>query len=326
MISIIVPVYNGEKYLRKTIELLLSQPYKNIELILVNDGSTDSSREICEEYRNNDGRVKLINKQNEGISAARNTGLDKAHGDLISFVDQDDEIDISIYELLSEAIKSFDFAVAGKQMQLINENSDVVSCVDYNFEEKIIHKNEIIDLCFNTDRKSIALHLWNCLFKKSIIDSSKIRFNTNLRFGHEDTLFNIQYLQRCKKVHVVPGIVYRYFRRVSVSTSLKKNELYLNDFNHYVDVVVNNTAERRVDKDILYTYFLRLGVSLYNQYSTSKKDLCSICEICKHYVPGGTVSYRGLRDYKALAFYKMMQWLFDLKLYYIADLIIKRIK
>ena len=62
MISIIVPVYNGEKYLRKTIELLLSQPYKNIELILVNDGSTDSSREICEEYRNNDGRVKLINK------------------------------------------------------------------------------------------------------------------------------------------------------------------------------------------------------------------------------------------------------------------------
>ena len=99
-ISVIVPIYNVEKYLEKCLESIINQTFINLEIILINDGSTDFSGSICEKYKNKDNRIILIHKKNEGLSAARNKGLSIATGDYISFVDSDDFLDLNMYEIL----------------------------------------------------------------------------------------------------------------------------------------------------------------------------------------------------------------------------------
>ena len=105
IISIIVPVYNAEKYLSRCIDSILRQTFADFELILVNDGSSDKSKEICEKYLESDPRIKLINQENSGVSAARNTGLDNASGEYIGFVDSDDFIEKNMYEELYNILK-----------------------------------------------------------------------------------------------------------------------------------------------------------------------------------------------------------------------------
>ena len=105
LISIIVPVYNVEKYIVRCLESILSQTYKNIEVIIVNDGSVDKSGEICERYAKKDNRIKLINKSNGGLSDARNKGIDQANGIYITFVDSDDYISQNYVEILYKLIK-----------------------------------------------------------------------------------------------------------------------------------------------------------------------------------------------------------------------------
>ena len=171
-ISVIIPVYNGEKYINKTIGLILNQAYKDIELILVNDGSTDGSREICEKYAKIDSRVILINKNNAGISAARNTGLGVATGEWISFIDQDDEISIDIYiKLTAQLDFSDDMVVAGKKMLLINEEDSVLQESIYDYEDDtVVDESRKLTHLFNINRDTRLLHLWNCLYKRKIIE------------------------------------------------------------------------------------------------------------------------------------------------------------
>lgn len=268
-ISVIVPVYNGEEYLEKSIELILGQPYKNIELILVNDGSTDSSKSICERYVKADSRVILINKNNGGISAARNTGLDAATGEWVSFIDQDDEISNDIYLRLNDSIdSSIDMVVAGKKMLLIDDQSNVIQESLYNYKNEIVDdKLKELMYLFNVNRDTRLLHLWNCLYKRAVIDKFKIKFNTNLKFGHEDSLFNFEYVTKCKKIKYVDGVVYTYSRRMATSTSLKKNKDFINDFMTYCDVS-GGCLENMDNKmeSMFFTYLFRLGINLFKQY------------------------------------------------------------
>jgi len=106
-ISIIVPIYNSEKYLKRCIESILKQTYTNIELILINDGSEDKSLEICEEYKKNDERIIIVNKENEGVSVARNIGIEKATGELISFVDADDYLEATFLQELLDIMEKY---------------------------------------------------------------------------------------------------------------------------------------------------------------------------------------------------------------------------
>ena len=105
-ISIVVPIYNVEKYVKKCIESLIKQTYKNIEIILVDDGSTDSSAEIIDEYANKDSRIIAIHQKNKGVSSARNTGLKAARGEYIGFVDPDDYVDCQMYEVMVNKLQA----------------------------------------------------------------------------------------------------------------------------------------------------------------------------------------------------------------------------
>lgn len=284
MISVIVPVYNGEKYISNTIKKILEQPYSDIELILVNDGSKDDSNKICEYFRKLDSRVVLINKANAGISAARNTGIESAKGEYVSFIDQDDVIKSNIYTVLSEVIGNTDMCIAGKIMHLIDKNNNEKNCIEYRYAKKCIQNiDQIFDLAINANRDTCALHLWNCLYKRSIIIDNNIRFNHELRCGHEDSLFNAQYLAKCGKVSIVGDVVYEYFRRANQSTSLKSNSAYLNDFEvFYMEFIAAWSDLNCInEKDAkIYTFMLRLGINFYSQYGVYENEIAAIFDVC----------------------------------------------
>ncbi|HCJ56219.1 MAG TPA: hypothetical protein DHV55_01640, partial [Clostridiaceae bacterium] len=133
LISIIVPIYNAERYLVGCIESILAQTYKNIQVILVNDGSTDNSLKICNLYKSLDSRVIVIDKLNEGVSATRNLGLQVAKGDYIGFVDSDDHIEKNMYEVLLNKIKRDRSDLCAMSSYTINNytgNSNLVSNIE----------------------------------------------------------------------------------------------------------------------------------------------------------------------------------------------------
>ncbi len=122
-ISIIVPVYKVEQYLPRCLDSLLSQTYKNLEIILIDDGSTDNSPSICDAYAGKDSRIRVIHKENGGLSNARNTGLDAAEGELIGFIDSDDYIENDMYEYLLSGMRKFGFTLSAYQRQGRKDNA-----------------------------------------------------------------------------------------------------------------------------------------------------------------------------------------------------------
>ena len=197
-ITIIVPVYNTELYLNKCIDSILNQTYKNIEVICVNDGSTDKSLEILEKY--NDERLKIITIENHGVSYARNLALENVTGDYIAFVDSDDNIKETYCEdLLNNIIKNnSDLSYCGHNTKNIDGK------ILKQWTPEILQTNTPID-----DRLKITkfLVVTKKLFKTSIIKENNIRFNIELHYA-EDSLFLIQYLTHCKNVSGVDKVLY----------------------------------------------------------------------------------------------------------------------
>ncbi|WP_163400496.1 glycosyltransferase [Flavobacterium fluviatile] len=165
LISIVVPVYNVEKYLHACIDSILVQTHKNIEVILVNDGSSDRSPQICDEYEANDTRIKVIHKKNGGASSARNVGMKIAQGQYIGFVDSDDIISPVMYEVLYSQIKKYDANVAHikstSKLTNLSIKKDVI-----NSQVKIVEKNNL--LCFAFDYLGVAQ--WSGLYKRDVLD------------------------------------------------------------------------------------------------------------------------------------------------------------
>lgn len=202
LVSIIVPIYNVEKYLNCCIESIINQTYNNLEIILVNDGSTDSCAILVDEWKKKDNRIKVIHKSNEGVSKARNIGILESSGEFIMFVDPDDFLDGNFVNDMTSIMK--------------RENSDLVIC---NYR-KVNKRADIIDeiCCFSTknDRDSCIQnvmlgngYLWNKIFKRSLIVRNSLRFNQEL-IVLEDELFILNYLKYCKKVSYTDKIHYNY--------------------------------------------------------------------------------------------------------------------
>lgn len=195
-ISIIVPVYKAESTIRRCIDSIIAQTYNDWELILVDDGSPDYSGEICDSYSSD--RVHVIHTNNEGVSAARNKGLDLAHGERICFVDSDDFISPAYLEAMSHSTS--DFVAVG--FTSVNSYMPIAEKLD---KEEISNRlQELIDghnLCA----------VWSHLYSSSIIKQYNIRFDTNLRFG-EDTIFNLQYFSHCTTYETVPDVSYQYYQ------------------------------------------------------------------------------------------------------------------
>ena len=223
-ISIIVPIYKVEAYLEKCIDSLVYQTYKDLEIILVDDGSPDNCGKICDVYAKNDSRIKVIHKQNAGVAMARNDGIDAATGELISFVDSDDWLALDTYEVLYN--------------ELSEKNADCVvgGCVVvYDREGKFEYKKRASITIFEEDSvaamKRVLLGgsaVWNRLFKREIFDS--VRFPQNRI--NDDEMVALHAYSKCKKIVYLDKDTYYYrIRKNSVTTSsfsLRKVDVYYN--------------------------------------------------------------------------------------------------
>lgn len=203
MISVIVPIYNSEITIKKCIDSLLNQSNNNIEIILVNDGSTDNSRKICQEYEKNNANIILINKKNEGPGKAREVGVNHAKGYYISFVDADDYLDLHFYEILLSKLEE--------------KNADIVQCgyklVDIN--DNVIYASNLI--CKETvgeyscakeyvSQRNITNYLWNKLFKKELFNNVEFKHY----FAGEDACVLTQLYSNANKVVTIPDKLYYY--------------------------------------------------------------------------------------------------------------------
>lgn len=205
MISIIVPVYNVNKYLDKCVSSLLYQKYKNIEVILVDDGSTDGSELLCEKWKKKDNRIIVLHQKNSGVSAARNIGLKHSNGQYIGFVDADDYVSDDIYVKMIDAIKTF--KVDGAFCGYKKVYTDKIVKFKNDFHSKVIDAKNAIYECNN----GWNLTIWNKIFlrEKLIVDGKMIKFSNELYIG-EDAYWLVHVLNNCKKVACCNHIGYYY--------------------------------------------------------------------------------------------------------------------
>lgn len=199
LISIIVPTYNSENKIQKCINSILNQSFKNYELIIINDGSTDNTEQICRELSFKDKRIKLYNKENGGVSSARNYGLERCIGDYVTFIDSDDEITTNYIETLIN-YKNYDLVITS----FMNKFSEfhLKEC-QYEYKELSENLNLIINHPF------LLYCVCGKLFKGSIIKQNNILFDKNLKL-YEDTIFTLNYFLHCNNIKILSYKGYLY--------------------------------------------------------------------------------------------------------------------
>lgn len=228
-ISIIIPVYNVEKYLDQCIQSIVNQTYKNIEIILIDDGSTDNSAQICDDYARKDDRIKVVHKTNSGLSGSRNLGLTLAQGEYIMFLDSDDWIDTNTCQLAIDKIRLHDADIV---LWSYTREYDDRSINNYLFgTNEIIWDLKTIDLLYkrligptdqelkNPQNVDSLVTAWGKLYKKDILKD--IYFVDTSIIGTEDALFNIYVFNRIKKACYIPDCLSHY--RKTSSSSLTHN-------------------------------------------------------------------------------------------------------
>lgn len=224
MVSIILPIYNKEKELEQCLKSILNQTYKNIEIILVNDGSKDSSKDICERFLKKDERIKLINKKNEGVELARITGLENVNGNYITFVDPDDWIPNNAIELLIKSIKSEDADVSfGKFCRVLDKYGLIKREIKSNiYSNLVIEKNELMNKYYGSfcGWGDLPVNMCGKLYKKSLIDSVNYQ-PVGISHG-EDLCFNLQILPHANKIVSIPDTIY-FYRWGGITNNINKN-------------------------------------------------------------------------------------------------------
>lgn len=264
-ITVIVPIYNVEEYLPRCIESIVNQTYANLEIILIDDGSTDTSLEIAKKYESKDKRIKVIAKENGGASSCRNLGIELANGDYITFVDSDDSIDVNAYcELMQlKQNKETDIILFG--MRILTENNVNENIKDVAKEESF-EGEEVLNRFFCIDGKKMSTSSCNKLYKKELLKD--IRFVEN--YTGEDIYFNYQAFKKAKVIIETSAVYYNYYvRKGSVSYGkIKKNSFdCLIMWEKVSQENSNKLFEKQIIKQKVYNNFsLLLRMAIYGCY------------------------------------------------------------
>lgn len=311
-ISVIVPVYNAEKYLEQCIDSILDQTYKNLEIVLINDGSTDKSGKICDGYAKSDNRVRVLHLENGGVSNARNKGIEISTGDYITFVDADDWIDMDMYSGMLEIINE--------------EKTDVVMCSFFKtngneLNQPIIFPWESPKVFLDDEIKNLLIpsfvapiykegrkaqlnmgSIWRCLFNSETIKRKGIKFDTRIRC-QEDLVFLLQVLNKSSRV-ISLNIPYYYYR--IDAESITQN--YIKDLYTSLQLAIENISEIfhngnydfDISKQLRWRIVSKVLNSIYNTCAPkSPHNLMERIKLSKHYVKNS--SFRNnisIADYK----------------------------
>ena len=224
-ISIIIPFYNGEKYIEKCLNSLINQTYKNIKIYCIDDGSTDNSKGIIKKFMKTDNRINYFYKENGGVSSARNAGIDRTNSKWVTFVDVDDTLPKdAIKSYISNDMNKFDIIIG--KTDTIDKEDITTSRNRYEKTHEIVDKNEIYESIFyNKDfTKYTYVDLpFSKLYSTNFIKKNNINFTIGLKYG-EDVIFNIQAVCKAKKIKFVNEVVYNYYINMeSVSNTFDNN-------------------------------------------------------------------------------------------------------
>lgn len=262
-ISIIVPMYNAEKNIERCVNSILNQTYCNLEIILINDGSTDKTEEICNNLIKKDNRIKYFYKKNSGVSETRNLGLDKAKGDFISFVDSDDYIEKDMYEIMLNKIDDSEIVIC--DYFEVNDNKKCNN--NTAMKEKIFYKlDELISSIDNQEINRYINTPWNKLIKSKIIKNENIKFSSKISLG-EDLLFNLQCMKSAQKIKIINKKLYNF----SINTEglgLKKRDIkeYMSNSINFINELIYFSTNTNNLENILLNEICNIINRLINEY------------------------------------------------------------
>lgn len=285
LVSIIVPVYNSERTLERCVLSLMNQTYKRIEIILIDDGSTDCSYDICHELKKCDNRIVVIHQDNCGVSETRNIGISKSNGEFIMFVDSDDYVEHSFVESYLHYIDSDIDCVYGEFQR--NDKNGALVGIDNEFDKPIYIINDKEIDWFS--RENFHFSVWAVLFKSKLLEN--MQFDKQIFVG-EDTLFFISVILNCKRIVHIPNYSYHYVQNEDSSFFGEVNEKKLTNIDAYEKIATilektsydSSGAYRKIFDLIVYLFCkstIRSNRS-FNQYIRKKlienksKIRCSI--------------------------------------------------
>ena len=294
MISIIIPVYNVKQYLSDCLDGILSQTYTDWECILVDDGSTDGSTDVCDSYEQRDARFKAIHKENGGVSSARNRGLDVARGEWVTFIDADDRITAHfLHSLIEPADENDELVVGGNRYFGLDEGETVPP------ENRIVQREDFKNYIFtDTDWtwQRIFYVVWGKLFRMSIIKDNGLLFDTNMVIS-EDTIFLLTYMIHINSVRMVVAsdYLYRYetpvksYYHFEIDKLIKQQEAFKKAITVIDSEGIGNFAQlKALSKSICFNKYLKglnnrkefiLGIKAYKKYD---KNYLSMFRDLKH--------------------------------------------
>lgn len=281
MLSVVVPIYNVEDYLSECIESILNQTFKDFELILVNDGSTDNSLKICNEYLKKDERIQIINKENGGLSSARNSGIDVAKGEYIIFIDSDDLINKNMFEKMVRISIEKDADIVQCNYQKFYDNNDI--------EDSSIVNNELEELTpikalyrFYDEKKSECTTVaWNKLYKTSLFK--------NIRYPvgkiHEDVFTTHKLFFKANKIVCIEDKFYYYRQRensITKSKYTKKRLDVLEAIEERIDFMQNVVNNEELYNLELKRYYCNMMSSYFKYKKSNPNDKETLREIKKN--------------------------------------------
>ena len=296
-VSVIVPVYNVEKYLDRCLDSIINQTLNEIEIILVDDGSTDSSGEKCDEYKKKDLRIKVIHKKNKGLGYARNSGLKVATGKYIAFVDSDDYIDKRMFESLYRYAEDNKCEMAlcygNKRVNEKGEECDSQGIKSARvYEGKEIKEKLLLDIIGSKpDDKVdaiIGVSVWKGIYLRQIFEKNNIKFCSERVFISEDAIFQLDFIPHINRAIVIPESYYYYYMNLSsLSLVYKKDRfdknviLYKEQLRKLKEIGIYESGKIRVDRIFIANIRLSIMQELRNNVD-KRHRINNIKNICKN--------------------------------------------
>ncbi len=300
LISVIIPVYNVQKYLLRCVESVKNQTHKNLEIILVDDGSPDDCPKMCDRMANEDQRIKVIHKPNGGQGLARNSGIEIATGKYVAFIDSDDWISEDYIENLYLAITQNDYDIVIASHSVANDVENIIPQklrIDEGVYNGADVKNKLLlpiigpDVCFAKDVQ-IESAVWGKLYRLDIIKNNAISFPSERVAVGEDMFFNALYLNCSEHAVVINDCGYRYFENLK-STTRKYNPLRyertLNFYNNACDLVKKCDLQDEIGHRVERTFLLKLRTAIRLVVISDMPRCKKIGEI-RHYLNNSTVA------------------------------------
>ena len=271
LVSIVLPVYNAEKYLNRCVHSIVKQSYLNWELLLIDDGSSDLSPSICDKWAIIDRRIKVFHKKNGGVSSARNMGLESAHGEWLMFVDSDDWLSSDCINTCVECV--------------LNDNLDFLQFNYYEVDDHNktrVPKNTITEICTLDEYVKDEFHrvqktVWSSFIKRSLVEDNQVRFNERMQYG-EDGVFICSALFYATRIRHIPAVLYYYYQNSSSAMHAYNFESSYQSLVEHLRILDNQIVFQRLYRNLVTSF-----VSGWCNFSLKKKDRKSLRSLWLQY-------------------------------------------